>query len=61
MIWCPTWGEMKCVAHAKRIYNPENLSECKEYVKRPSNFEERPCQCKDCLTNEKLSEEDVNE
>lgn len=60
-IWCPTWGEWKCTAYKKRVYARKDIVECDEYIKRPANWPEVPCRCKDCLDNEKLSEEDVNE
>lgn len=56
-IFCPTWGEVKCTAKKHRIYGWKEMTECKEYKKRPDKWKEPRCQCKDCLENDKLSEE----
>ena len=55
-IFCPTWGEYKCKAYMKRIYR--EVTACDAYSKRPKDFKETPCQCEDCLDNEKLWEEE---
>lgn len=56
-IRCETYGEYKCTAKKHRIYGWKEMTECKEYKKRPKGWKEMPCQCKDCLANDKLSEE----
>ena len=55
-IWCPTWTEWKCKAKKKRIYG--ELTKCESYKKRDKNFKEPKCQCKNCLENELLFEEE---
>lgn len=52
-LWCDTWTEFKCKAKLKRIY--KKMSECDSYKKRDRKFKESPCQCEDCLKNEKLA------
>lgn len=63
-IWCPTWGEVKCRAQKKRIYGYKKLTDpaqCKFYRKRGRDFKEPKCQCEDCLQNDKLAEENLEE
>ena len=60
-IYCPTWGEWKCRALERRIYNYASLTDCNFYKKRGKGFEEPRCQCEDCLKNELLSEEYLEE
>lgn len=55
-IFCPTWAEWRCKAKEKRIY--DNLTQCESYKKRDKNFKEPKCQCKSCLENELLFEEE---
>lgn len=55
-IWCPTWAEWKCKAKEKRIRG--ELTKCESYKKRDKNFKEPKCQCKNCLENELLFEEE---
>ena len=57
-IWCSTWGEWKCRVFKKRIYNYKDLVSCSNYLKRDKNFKESKCQCKSCLENEMLIEEE---
>ena len=57
-IWCPTWAEWRCKAKEKRIYNADKLTKCKFYKKRGKNFKEPKCQCRSCLENELLFEEE---
>lgn len=54
-IRCDTWAEWKCSVKKRRIY--EVLTKCESYIKRPKNFKEMRCGCKDCLQNESLAEE----
>lgn len=56
-IRCETWAEWKCTARKRRIYGWVDLTLGKKYKKRPKNWKEPPCRCKDCLENDKLSEE----
>lgn len=56
-IFCETYGEYKCTEKKRRIYGVAQMTECKEYKKRPAGWKEMPCRCEDCLKNEKLSEE----
>ena len=60
-IWCPTWTEWKCKAKEKRIYNYKAVTSCDDYKKRDKNFKEPKCQCKDCLENDILFEEESEE
>ena len=53
-IWCPTWGEWKCKNRERRIYG--TVTTCHNYSKRPKDFKEPKCQCKNCLENELLME-----
>lgn len=55
-IWCPTWAEWKCRSKEKRIRR--ELTKCSDYKKRDKNFKEPKCQCKSCLENELLFEEE---
>lgn len=58
-IWCPTWGEWKCRLHERRIYSAMLLSkQCPDYKRRPKDFKESKCQCKSCLENEALLDEE---
>lgn len=54
-IRCNTWAEWKCTVEKRRIY--ETVTKCESYVKRPKNWKEMKCHCKDCLANEKLLDE----
>lgn len=56
-IFCPTWAEYKCTVLKRRIYDYKTLEFCKEYKKRDKNFKESICQCKDCLDNELIIDE----
>lgn len=60
-IRCETWGEVKCTAKKRRINEWKEIVECREYKKRSAKWKEPRCQCKDCLENEKLSEEREDE
>ena len=51
-IYCDTWGEWKCKAKEKRIYNFKTITNCEYYKKRDKNFKEPKCQCENCLENE---------
>lgn len=51
-IYCDTWGEWKCKAKEKRIYNYKTVRNCDDYKKRDKNFKEPKCQCENCLENE---------
>lgn len=55
-IWCPTWTEWRCKVKEKRIRR--ELTKCSDYKKRDKNFKEPKCQCKNCLENELLFEEE---
>lgn len=57
--WCSTWSEIKCVKHAKRFstFGFSQPAKCSDYEKRDKNFKELPCQCDNCLRNEKLFDE----
>ena len=57
-VWCDTWSEWKCKKLNKRIYGYKKLTNCKFYSKRPKNFKEPRCQCKDCLNNEFIWDEE---
>lgn len=58
-ILCRTWSEYKCRVKERRIYYPpESTKDCSNYKKRDKNFKESKCQCKDCLANETLLDED---
>ena len=56
-IWCSTWGEVKCKVHERRIYGYKTLTDCKLYKKRDKAFKEPKCQCEDCLKNDLLAAE----
>ena len=58
-IFCKTWKEYKCIVREKRVYDYESITRCKQYNKRPNSFKERKCQCKDCLNNSIIFEEDL--
>ena len=60
-IVCPTWGEIKCTELKQRIYGYKTMSECAGYKKRDKNFKESRCQCEDCLNNDLLVGEDMEE
>ena len=55
---CPTWGELKCLIQERRIYGYKTMTECKFYKKTPSWFKKGRCQCKDCLKNPELFEDE---
>lgn len=52
---CYTWGEWKCTAQTRRVY--ETVTKCDDYKKRGKDFKESGCQCESCLRNEALAEE----
>ena len=57
-IFCPTWAEWKCRVKERRIHFSITTSkQCPDYEKRDKNFKESKCQCKDCLQNESLWDE----
>jgi hypothetical protein len=58
-VMCNTWGEVKCKVHKRRIYGYKTMTACGSYKKRPKDFKEPKCQCKDCLKNATLVEEDM--
>ena len=52
-IWCETWGEFKCTAKVRRIYEPENEARgCEDFKKEHHSkyFEKPKCQCETCLS-----------
>ena len=55
-IWCPTWAEWKCKAKSRRVHSA--VTKCDDYNKRGKDFKESKCQCKDCLRNEILWNEE---
>lgn len=46
-IFCPTWGEYKCMLHTHRFV--AGLMECDDIKTHGKDFEEKPCQCKNCM------------
>lgn len=60
-ILCKTWAEYKCKKLERRIYGYMKLTECKYYKKREKDFKESPCRCEDCLKNELLASEYLEE
>lgn len=54
-IRCDTWTEWRCSTKKRRIY--ETVTKCSDYAKRPKNFKQMRCHCKDCLENESLIEQ----
>lgn len=58
-LWCPTWGERKCVSRKIRftLHGYSQPTKCSDYKKRDKNFKEPNCQCDDCLKNESLADE----
>lgn len=49
-IFCPTWGEYKCMAYLTRNpYAPEEPNDCEKYEKKKSTTEP-VCHCEDCLS-----------
>ena len=57
-IWCPTWAEMKCLAKNKRITEWATLGDCDSYKSKDKDFKEPECQCKNCLENDLLLDEE---
>ena len=57
-IRCPTWAEWRCKKFERRIQGYKSMPRCKFYAKRPANFKEPRCQCRFCLENDKLYEEE---
>lgn len=57
---CYTWGEWKCLKQAVRFtsHGHSMPTKCSDYEKRDNNFKEPKCQCKDCLVNESLWDEE---
>jgi hypothetical protein len=53
-IFCPTWGEYKCVLHCNKFIT--GLVGCDDFKERGKDFEEKPCQCETC--SERSNEED---
>lgn len=45
-IFCPTWGEYKCVKHSRKFIS--YLVGCKDHKPRGKDFEEKPCRCETC-------------
>lgn len=60
-IYCPTWSEVKCTVKEKRIYGYKTMTVCGSYKKRPKDFKEPRCRCEDCLKNELLAAERLEE
>lgn len=52
-IFCPTWGDYKCVKLAVRLKSDRKvlMTPCHLYEGRPKNFMEKPCRCEDCMSN----------
>ena len=47
VIFCPTWGDYKCMKRRLRVKNISDGDSCSVYKKRSS--EDKKCQCEDCL------------
>lgn len=60
-IWCPTYAEWKCKVKKQRIYGYKTLTKCEFYKKRDKDFKEPKCQCKDCLQNDVLWDQEDEE
>lgn len=45
-IFCPTWGDYKCVLHARRFIS--EMAECGDFMVRGKTFKETKCQCSQC-------------
>ena len=58
-VFCPTWGEWKCITRELRYSRP--VANCMDFSKRPANWKEHRCQCEDCLKNDALAEEYMEE
>lgn len=57
-VFCPSWGERKCLKLHKRIYNPETVcGESCEHYSTGSNDE--PCRCALCQEQEAAMEDDL--
>lgn len=57
-IFCPVWGEVKCVAKFKRILGIVEVNQCEDFKARPKkDFKERSCRCPDCLESGYTEEE----
>ena len=49
-VWCPTWGEWKCLVLLRRnAYEPDGWSSCEHYAKKTA-IEEPKCHCDDCMS-----------
>lgn len=60
-VWCPTWAEWKCTVKSKRIPVLSRVKVCSDFKKRDKDFEEPKCQCKNCLENDILWNEENEE
>ena len=50
-IYCPSWGEYRCVKKMKRIMDPVDL-DCETFEKRkPGRV--KPCNCNTCMERAK--------
>ena len=54
---CPTWAEWKCLAQKRRVYEYAEMTSCADFKKRGKDFKDRKCQCEDCLKNDSLAME----
>lgn len=57
-IFCPSWGERKCIKLNKRIHNPnvECGEKCKHYSTGTNDTE---CRCETCLEQQANMEDDL--
>lgn len=49
-IFCPTWGNHKCMKRRLRIENIADITPCAMYEEGSPEVEK--CQCEDCLEND---------
>lgn len=47
-IFCPTWGDYKCMHNARKYILHLGPNECKDFKERGNDFEEKPCHCDFC-------------
>lgn len=53
-IFCETWGEVKCMKHELRKYDPTDI--CEDYTE-DLNKEEKSCHCETC--EERIVDDDT--
>lgn len=58
-IFCPTWGQWKCVKYAEWQYDVDLMIDCTDYEEeKPEVVAAKPCHCETCMERDPIDEDE---